>query len=223
MCVPNSTVMLRILQGNIAAVSDQEKLHQSVMSNFNRIRRAHNAVWVTAGDLVDEYSGEFVGSQIVKDTRFNTGLDKLDALLTILMVDAQSTSSIYNRRSDLHIQRARKDGGLAVFLTEVPLRSTVVDVNKDHPYWPILKRMKPNFTVPPRVGSRYYTAGDHAMLAVDYLAKPNGTYDIFMLDPQTGCLLKANTAEMIEDCKKSNSWYVEARRAIMFDVGTAVV
>lgn len=196
-CVPLSYAYLRILNNKVTDPQQQETIVQEVLTRW---KKEFGGRWVGPSDFFDVKGDKErkLTAMSTLDTSFsNTGFDAVDCIITYLEMPAHSLSR--GKIGVTEIEIASKRGERQMIITTADgLKGRVVHVDTRNPYW----RKHPQDI--PRVGGSDYTAGDHALLVVDGKKLPDTTYEIYVIDPMTGCVLAIHQSELIRVIRKAS-------------------
>ena len=209
-CVPTSHAYLMMIKSNITDLQQQQTLLNKLL---NKWRQENQGSWVQPQTYNDPNDLSEIRVSAIKDPYSFTEIFPLNKLLTFLT--SLKGNSFIGSYGDTHVvSEAGKQA--AILTTQFSLPSRVVHVSNENPHWQETGKM------PPKVNDLIYTAGEHALLAVDY--RKNGEqYEIFVIDPQTGSILSINVEDMVAIARKHPGFSNTSVRDTYYGIGTGVL
>ncbi len=212
-CVPLSYAYLRILRDSITDRSQQESMVQGILAQW---RKRFNGNWVGPSDFFDTTSDQErkLDALSTLDTSLsNTGFDAVDCIITYLEMPAHTLSR--GKLGVTQIEISSKRGERQMIITTAEgLKGRVIHVDAQNPYWQQHKNAIP------RVGTYDYTAGQHALLVVDGKKLADNSYEIYVIDPMTGCVLAVNQSELIRVIRKTSD---VSQQRFQIQLGTCTI
>ncbi len=185
-CVPLSYAYLQILKNNTTDVAQQQAVIDRILNIW---REKHGGGFVQPAALMD-----FDGSRVhvltrVPNTNTLVNVSEFQQINALISYFTAHRNTRFDAYASEYFLLDREIGERAMLIsTAGSLRGRVVHADRTNPHWRGQRVPKP--------GEVVQTAGEHALLVVDFKEVTENTYEFYMIDPMTGSVLAVPMQEL---------------------------